>query len=109
MTCLIQFIACLGLIIMGLAVLVGVVKPDEALRRIGIFLALLLIAPAIVAALVKGLIFPVAIAAWSAAKSLLTFAVIVVALLLIAWVGAEIVELCRNRNSGEQRVHSGEE
>jgi uncharacterized membrane protein len=108
MACLVQFLACLGLILVGLAVLVGIVKPDEALRRIGLFLALLLVGPTIVAVLVKGLVFPAAAAVWSAAKPVLAFAAVVLGLLLIAWVAAEIVELYRNRNSGH-RAYSGEE
>jgi hypothetical protein len=109
MACLIQFLVYLSLITAGLAVLVGIVKPDEALRRIGMFLALLLIGPAIVAALVKEMVVPAATAAWSAAKPLLAFTVLVLRLLLIAWVVAGISELYRNRNSGDHRVHQGEE
>jgi hypothetical protein len=109
MACSIQFLACLGLILVGLAVLVGVVKPDEALRRIGMFLALLLLGPAIVAVLVKEMVFPAATAAWSAAKPVLAFAALVFGLLLIAWVIVGVVELYRNRNSGDHRAHRREE
>jgi hypothetical protein len=73
MLCSIQFLVCFGLIIVGLAVLVGIVKPGEALGRIAIFLALLLVGPAIVAALVNELVFPAAAAAWSVAKPVLIF------------------------------------
>jgi hypothetical protein len=77
MACAVQFLAYLGLIIVGLAVLVGIVKPDEARRRIGMFLALLLVGPAIVAVLVKELVFPAATAVSSAAKPVLAFAALV--------------------------------
>jgi uncharacterized membrane protein len=107
--CLIQFLACLGLILVGLAVLVGIVKPDEALRRIGMFLALLLVGPVMVAVLVKELVFPAATAVWSAAKPGLAFAALVLGLLLIAWVAVGVIELYRNRNSGDHRAHPGEE
>jgi hypothetical protein len=109
MVCLIQFLACLGLIIMGLAVLVGIVKPDEALRRIGILLAFLLVGPSIVASLVKEMAFPAAMAVWPAGKPVLALAAFVLGLLLIAWVVAGIVELNRRRSSGNHRAHRGEE
>jgi hypothetical protein len=109
MACLIQFLAYLGLIIVGLAVLVGIAKPDETLRRIGMFLALLLVGPPIVAVLVKELVFPAATAVWSAAKPVLAFAALVLGLLLIAWIVVGVLELYRNRNSGDQRAHPGEE
>src|SRR5262245_25918101 len=105
MVCLIQFLACLGLIIVGLAVLVGIVKPGAALGRIAIFLALLLVGPAIVAALVNDLVLPAAAAAWSAAKPVLIFVALILGLLMIAWVAVGIVEIYRNRNSGDHRAH----
>jgi len=104
-SCLIQLVFCLGLICIALAVLAGQLKPSEALQRIGTLFLVLLLGPAVLAVLVKGVVVPAATVIWSGAKHLLVFG----ALLLIAWVVAGAFELYRNRNSGEHRVHSGEE
>jgi len=107
--CLIQLLLCLGLIIIGLAIILGLLKPGEALQRIGAFLVVLLLGPAALAVLVKGVVIPAAALALSVVKHLLVFAALILALLLIVWVIAGVFELYRNRNSGEHRVHSGEE
>jgi hypothetical protein len=107
--CLIQLLACLGLTIVGFAVLIGMLKPGEALQRIGAFLAVLLLGPSVIAALVKEVAVPAATVIWSAAKHLLVFAALVLALLLIVWLIAGVFELYRNKKSGEHRAHSGEE
>lgn len=109
MICLIQLLACLGLTIVGFAVLLGLLKPVEALQRIGAFLAVLLLGPSVIAALVKEVAVPADTVIWSAAKHLLVFAALVLALLLIVWLIAGVFELYRNKKSGEHRVHSGEE
>ena len=109
MICLIQLLACLGLTIVGFSVLVGLLKPGEALQRIGAFLAVLLLGPAVIAALVKQVVVPAAIVIWSAAKHLLVITALVLALLLIVWLIAGAFELYRNKKSGEHQVHSGEE
>jgi len=107
--CLIQLLGCLGLIVVGIAILMGLLKPAEALLRIGTFLLVLLLGPAVLAVLVKGVVIPAATMVWSATKHLLIFAAFIFVVLFIAWAVAGAFELYRNRNSGEQRVHSGEE
>ena len=109
MICVLQLLLCLGLIILGLGVLVGLVKPGEALQRIGAALLVLLLGPAVIALLVKEMIIPAASVAWLAAKHLLAFAALILGFVLIAWVVAGVFELYRNRNFREHRVHSGEE
>lgn len=109
MICLIQLLLCLGLIIIGLAIILGLLKPGEALNRIGAFLVVLLLGPAVLAVLIKGVVIPAAALAWSVIKHLLVFAVLILALLLIVLVIAGVFELYRNRKFGEQRMHSGEE
>jgi hypothetical protein len=109
MTCLIQLLAWLGLTMIGLGVLVGLLKPGEALQRIGTFLLVLLLGPALIALLVKEVVIPAATVAWAAAKHLLVFAAFGLGLLLVALVIAGLLEVYRNRNSGEYRLHSGEE
>ena len=109
MICLIQFLACLGLTIVGFAVLLGLLKPREALQRIGAFLAVLLLGPAVIAALVKEVAVPAAIVIWSAIKHLLVITALVLALLLIVWLIAGAFELYHNKKSGEHQVQSGEE
>ena len=109
MSCLIQLLFCLGLISIGLAVLVGQLRVSEALQRIGALFLVLLLGPAVLAVLVKGVVVPAAAAIWPAAKYLLVVAALILGLLLIAWVVAGVFERYRNRNSGEHNVHSGEE
>jgi hypothetical protein len=100
-------IVCLALIVIGLAVLVGKIKPHEALARIGMLMAFLLLGPAIIAVVVRGLLLPIATAVWSAAKPVLVLLALIFVLLLILSGGIGAVRLYRNRNSGEHRVHSG--
>ena len=109
MICLIQLLLYLGLISIALAVLVGELKPREALQKVGAFLLLLLLGPAVLAVLIKGVVFPAAALAWSGIKHLLVFVALLLAVLLIVWVIAGVFQLYRNRNSGEHRVHSAEE
>ena len=109
MSCVAQLIVCLALIVIGLAVLAGGIKPDEALARIGMILAFLLLGPAIIAVVVKGLLLPIATAAWSAAKSVLVILALILGLLLILSASVGAVQLYRNRNSGEYRMHSEKE
>jgi hypothetical protein len=87
----------------------GLLKPAEVLQRIGALLVLLLLAPAVVALLVKEVVVPSATVIWSATKQLLVFGALVLGLLLIVWLVAGLVGLYRNRNSGEHHGHSGEE
>jgi hypothetical protein len=107
--CLIQLLGCLGLIVIGLAIIMGLLKPAEALLRIGTFLLVLLLGLAVLTVLVKGVVIPAATVVWPATKHLLVFAAFILAMLFIAWAVAGAFELYRNRNSDEQRVHSGEE
>lgn len=109
MSCLAQMIVCLALIVIGLAVLVGKIKPHEALARIGMLLAFLLLGPAIIAVVVRGLLLPISIAVWSAAKPALVLLALIFALLLILIASIGAVQLYRNRNSGEHRMRSEEE
>ena len=109
MICLIQFLVLLGLIILGLTVLVRLVKPDDALRRIGMLLVLLIVGPAIIAALIKEMFFPAFTAAWSAAKPVLVFAAWGLGFLLILWVVTGIIELYHNRSSGSHRTRPEQE
>ena len=109
MSCLIQLLFYLGLISIALAVLVGELKPGEALQKVGAFLLLLLLGPAVLAVLIKGMVVPAAALPWSAIKHLLVFVALLLAVLLIVWVIAGVFQLYRNRNSGEHRMHSGEE
>lgn len=109
MICLIQLLLCLGLVSIAFAVLVGQLKPGEALQRIGAILLLLLLGPAVIALLVKGVVVPAVSAAWSVTKHHLIVAAWILALVLIAWLVAGLFELYRNRNSGENQVHSREE
>jgi type VI protein secretion system component VasK len=105
-SCLIQLLFCLGLISIGRAVLVGQLKVSEALQRIGALFLVLLLAPAVLAVLVKGVVVPAATVIWPAAKYLVVVAALILGLLLIAWVVAGVFERYRNRNSGEHNVHS---
>jgi hypothetical protein len=109
MACAAQLIVCLALIVIGLAVLVGRIKADEALARTGMVLAFLLLGPAIIALVVKGMLLPIATAAWSAAKSVLFLLALIFGFMLILSSVIGAVQLYRNKNSGEHRVHSGEE
>jgi len=109
MTCLIQLLLCLGLTVIGLGVLMGLLKPVEALQKIGALLVFLLLGPSLIALLVKEVVVPAATVIWSVAKQLLVFGALVLGLLLIVWLIAGLVGLYRNRNSGEHHAHSGEE
>lgn len=109
MICLIQLLACLGLIIVGFAVLLSLLKPGEAVQRIGAFLAVLLLGPAVIAALVKQVVVPAATVIWSDAKHLLVITALVLALLLIVWLIAGAFEFYRNKKSSEHQMHSGED
>jgi hypothetical protein len=105
-SCLIHLLFCLGLIC---TVLVGKLKVSEALQRIGAVFLMLLLGPAVLAVLVKGVVVPVATVIWSAAKYLLVVAALMLGLLLTAWVVAGVFERYRNRSSGEHHMHSREE
>ena len=105
MICLFQLLLCLGLTSVAFAVLVGQLKLGEALERIGAILLLLLLGPAVIALLVKGVVVPAVTVAWSVTKHLLIVAAWILGLVLVAG----LFELYRNRNCGEHRVHSGEE
>jgi hypothetical protein len=109
MTCLIQLLLSLGLTVIGLGVLMGLLKPAEALQKIGALLVFLLLGPAVIALLVKEVVVPAATVIWSAAKQLLVFGAFVLGLLLIVWLVAGLMRLYRSRNSGEHHAHSGEE
>ena len=109
MSCVAQLIVCLALIVIGLAVLVGKIKPHEALARVGMLLAFLLLGPAIIAVVVRGLLVPIATAVWSAAKSALVLLALIFGLLLILSASVGAMQLYRNRNSREHHVRSGEE
>jgi hypothetical protein len=109
MACIVQFIVCLALIAIGLAVLVGEIKRNEALARIGMLLAVLLLGPAIIAVLMKQILLPAVAAVWSAAKPVLLVVALIFGLLLVLRAAVGALELFRNRNSGEHRMHSKEE
>jgi hypothetical protein len=109
MACVAQLIIFLVLIFIGLAVLVGEIKPNEALARIVVLLAFLLLGPALIAVLIKQMLLPVVTAAWSAAKPVLVVLALIFGLLLILSAAVGAVQLYRNRNSDEHHVHSGEE
>jgi hypothetical protein len=109
MTCVAQLIVCLALIVVGLAVLVGEIKPDQALGRIGMLWAFLLLGPALIAVLIKQMLLPVVTAAWSAAKPVLVLLALMFGLLLILRAAVGALALYRNRNSGEYRMHSEED
>lgn len=109
MTCLIQLVFCFVLIVIGLAILMRLLKPGEALPRIGALLVVLLAGPAVINSLVKAVVVPVAGGVWSATKHLLVVAAFSLCLLLIAWLVAGVIETYRNRHSGENRVQLGGE
>ena len=109
MSCLIQLLLSLGLIVIGLEILIGLLKPAGALQKIGALLVFLLLGPAVVALLAKEVLIPAATVICSATKHVLVFGAIVLGLLLIVWLVAGLVGLYRNRNSGEYHAHSGEE
>jgi hypothetical protein len=109
MSCVAQLIVCLALIVIGLAVLVGKIKPHEALAQIGMLLVFLLLGPAIIAVVVRELLLPIATALWSAAKSVLVLLAMIFGLLLLLSGSVGAMQLYRNRNSGEHHVRSGEE
>jgi hypothetical protein len=108
--CLIQRLTCFVLIGIGLAVLLlGGIAPHQALARIGMLVAFLLLGPAVIIVLVKGMLLPIVTAVWSAAKPVLLLLALIFGLLLILSAVIGAVRLYRNSNSGERRVHSGEE
>ena len=109
MACVAQLTVCLALIAIGLAVLVGEIKPNEALARIGMLLAFLLLGPAIVGLLIKQMLLPAVAWVWSGAKPVLVGLALIVGLLLIVRAAVGALALFRNRNSGEHHMHSKEE
>ena len=109
MACVAQLIVALALIVIGLAVLVGEIELEEALARIGMLLAFLLLGPAIIGLLINQMLLPAVAWVWSAAKPVLVVLALLFGLLLILKAALGALELFRNRNSGEQRMHSEEE
>lgn len=58
MTNLLHATAVLALVVTGMAVMVGVVSPGEALKGVGVALVLLTIVPCFVAALIQSVVGP---------------------------------------------------
>ena len=102
MLCVFGVLACFGLVILGFAVLIGAVDRREAMKRVGIFLALLLVAPTLVMVFLRDVVAPALSATWTAAKPVLTVTGIVLIVLLIAWMVLMVVEFVKRR-SGKQR------
>jgi len=92
MICILEMIAVLGLVLTGFAVLIGVIKPEEAMKRIGGFLLVVLVAPAVIAFLVHNLIVPALAAIWNTAKPALTVVGAIAVLLLLGWMILALIE-----------------
>jgi hypothetical protein len=109
MACVAQLIVCLALIVIGITLLMGEIKPNEAFARIGMLVAFLLLGPSIITVLIKQILLPAVAWVWSAAKPVLVALAVIFGLLLALRAAVGTLELFRNRNSGEHRMHSKEE
>ena len=106
MACVFGVLTCLGLVVLGFAVLLGIVEPREALKRIGIFLALLLLGPAIVIVFLQNVIAPALTTAWTAAKPMLAVVGIVLIVLLVGWGVLAILDFARQRSHKHHNSNS---
>lgn len=92
MICILELLAALGIILAGGAVIIGVIPPGEALKRLAAFLVIVLVAPAVIAYMVRHVVVPAAISLWNAAKPVLTVIGAVAVALLIVWVVIALIE-----------------
>ena len=96
--CIIETIALLALVLVGMAVLLGVITPGEALKRILGFLVVVLVAPALVAVLVQSIISPALTSLWAASKPVFQVIGIALVLLLFGRLVLELIERCSGGN-----------
>jgi hypothetical protein len=92
MICILEFVAVLGLVLTGFAVLIGVIKPADAAKRVGGFLLVVFVAPAAIAYLFRSLIMPALASLWAAAKPALTVVGAIAVFILLAWIVLAAVE-----------------
>jgi hypothetical protein len=92
MICILEFVAVLGLILTAFAVLIGVISPADAAKRVGGFLLVVLVAPAAIAYLFRNLILPALASLWVAAKPALTVVGAIAVFILLAWIVLAVVE-----------------
>lgn len=83
---LIQSVAILALVLMGLAVIVGMIEPHEVVQRILIFFGFLIFAPSIAAILVRSLIVPALDAVRAVLRPVLIVAVSLAIVAIVLWV-----------------------
>lgn len=95
---ILEAVLVLGLVVAGLGIMVGLISPGDALKRLGVFLAIILIVPPALTFLFQNMVAPALSAALAMLKPILWIGGAIVVLILIVWaVGAP-----RRHHSGDQ-------
>jgi undecaprenyl pyrophosphate phosphatase UppP len=104
-SCVLELLAVLAVIVTALAVICGALTPGEALRRVGTALVLLLIVPAILTCIVRTTITPMLSAVVTDLAKAAVILVMVAVVALIGWMALRQVQ----RRSRTNHREDGEE
>ena len=92
MICILEIAATLALRLVGFSILIGVLKPEDALKRAGAFLVVVIIIPIILATIAQKLLVPAFQSFWSAARPALTLVGAFVVVAVIVWIVISIMQ-----------------
>lgn len=98
MVSLIQSVVILALVLMGSAVIVGVIEPPEATKRILIFLGFVFLAPPLAAILVRSFVLPTLDAVRSLVHPVLLIAMLLAIVIVALWIAFQFLK----HRSGEE-------
>jgi hypothetical protein len=98
MASVIQSAVIVALVLMGLAVIVGMIEPREAVKRIAIFLGLVVFAPVLSVMFVHSLVIPALDVVRAVLKPVLVVSLSLAVLILVSWIVLGIMQ----RRSGEK-------
>lgn len=97
-----EAVAGLALVVTGLAVTVGIVSPDEALKRIGVVLLLLTIVPCFIAALIHDFVRPVLASLVTDLERAAYILLIAAVVALIGWLAIRTIVRFRDTDHGKR-------
>ncbi len=85
MGCVIEVLAVLVLVASGIAIMVGALSPGDAIRRVGVVLALVIIVPVLITSFIQTAIAPMLASLRAAAKDIAYVLAVIAAITLLGW------------------------